>query len=113
MRTSKLLLQAIREGSRNTRLVRIELGHNSAQTEDSCDEASDLEQTLARGDVSVFLRTEDTKDFVLLMNGFAKVPTFLLLPPAAIGISELTLHTGRILVVAILGGWKHRSRQLT
>lgn len=112
MRASELLLQAIRECPGDTRLVRVELGHNSAQTEDSCDEASDLEQTLARGDVGVLLGTEDTEDFVLLVNGFAKVPTLLLIPPAAIGISELTLHTGRVLVVAILKGWKHRNRQL-
>lgn len=102
MCASELLLQAVREGPRDARLVRVELGHNSAQTEDSCDEASDLEQTLARGDMGVLLRTEYTEDFVLLMNGFAKVPTLLLIPPAAIGISELTLYTGRVLVVAIL-----------
>lgn len=52
--------------------------------------------------MGVFLRTEDTKDLVLLMNGFPKVPSLLLVPPASMGISELTLFTGRVLVAAIL-----------
>lgn len=113
MRASKLLLQAIRESPGNARLVGVELGHDSTQTKNGCDEASDLEQALARGDVGVLLRTEDTENIVLLVNGFTKVPSLLLVPPAAIGVSELTLHTGRVLVVAILEEWKRRSRQLT
>lgn len=52
--------------------------------------------------MGVFFRTEDTKDLVLLMNGFPKVPSLLLVPPASMGISELTLFTGRVLVAAIL-----------
>lgn len=52
--------------------------------------------------MGVFLRTENTEDFVFLMNGFPKVPSLLLVPPASIGISELTLFTGRVLVAAIL-----------
>ena len=52
--------------------------------------------------MGVFLRTENTENFVLLMNGFPKVPSLLLVPPASVGISELTLLTGRVLVAAIL-----------
>lgn len=67
-----------------------------------------MEQALARGDVGDFLRTEDTENFVLLMDGFTKIPPFLLVPPATIGVSVLTLHPGRVLVVAILESRKHR-----
>lgn len=56
----------------------------------------------------MFLRTEDTENFVLLMDGFAKISPFLLVPPATIGVSVLTLHPGRVLIVAILESRKHR-----
>ena len=67
-----------------------------------------MKKALARGDVGVFLRTEDTENFVLLMDGFTKIPPFLLVPPATIGVSMLTLHPGRVRVVAILEARKHR-----
>lgn len=93
-------------GSR--RLVGVEGARDSGQTKDGSNETSEMEQALARGDVGDFLRTEDTENFVLLMDGFAKISPFLLVPPATIGVSVLTLHPGRVLVVAILESQEHR-----
>ena len=102
MRTPQLFLQPTRVRLGNRRLVRVEHLRDGGQAQNGSNEASDLEQTLARGDVGVFLRTEDTQNFVLLVNGFAEIPSFLLVPPATIGISVLTLHPGRVLIIAIL-----------
>jgi hypothetical protein len=61
-----------------------------------------VEETLARSDMGVLLRTEDTQDIIVLMDQLAKVPPLLLVPPAFVGVSELALLTGRVRVVAIL-----------
>lgn len=102
MRASKFLLQSIGEGSRDRRLVGVVVAHDSAEAEEGCDKASEMEQCLARGGVGVFLWTENTKNFVFLVNRLTKVPSLLLIPPAAIRVSVLTLHTGRVLVVVVL-----------
>jgi hypothetical protein len=38
------------------------------------------------------------------VDGFAEVTLLLRIPPATVGISELTLHAGRVGVVVVLGG---------
>lgn len=50
----------------------------------------------------VWLRTEDSQDIIVLVDWFAEVSSLLLVPPAAVGVSELTFHRRGVLVVAIL-----------
>lgn len=50
----------------------------------------------------ILLGTEDAEDFILLVNGLAKIPSLLLIPPVAVGVSESTLHTRGILITSVL-----------
>lgn len=102
MRSTELLLQTIRVCLRSTRLVRIVKADNTAEAEEGHNESAELEETFASRDVGILLGTENAQNFVLFVNWFAEVTSLLLIPPVAIGVSEGTLHTGRVLVAAIL-----------
>lgn len=102
--TAQFLFQATRVSLGNARLVRIEEADNAAHAQESHNEAAKVEGTLAGADVGILLGTEDTEDFVLLMDRLAKVALLLLVPPAAVGVSESTLLTGRVSVVVVLPG---------
>lgn len=52
--------------------------------------------------MGILLGTENSQDFVLFVDWFAKVPPLLLIPPAAVRVSECTLHSGRVLVATVL-----------
>lgn len=52
--------------------------------------------------MGVLLGTEDVEDIVVLMKRFAKVPSLLLVPPLAVGISECPLHARGVGIVAVL-----------
>lgn len=52
--------------------------------------------------MGVLFGTEDTENFILLVNRLSEVALFLLIPPATVGVSEGTLDTGRVLVVVVL-----------
>lgn len=99
---SKLLLQTIGIGLGDARLVRVVETDNTAESQKGSNKYSKVEETLAGSDVGILLRAEDTENLVLLVDRFAKVTLLLLVPPTAVGISELALHTGRVLVAAIL-----------
>lgn len=101
-RTTELLLQAIGIGLGNTGLVGVEHADDTAQSEEGYDEGPDLEETFASRDVGILFGTEDTENFVLLVNGLAEVSSLLLVPPIAVGVSEGALNTGRVLVVVVL-----------
>lgn len=101
-RTSQLLLQSIGEGSWNTWLVWVVEAYDTAETQECSDEAAQVEQALARGDMSVLFRTEYTQDIIILVDRLSKVASFLLIPPVTVGVSELTLHTRGIRVNAAL-----------
>lgn len=100
--TTQLLLQSINIGLGDTGLVRVVKADNAAQAQEGRDEHSQVEEAFAGGDVGVLLGTEDTENLIVLVDGLAKVALLLLVPPAAIGVSVLTLHGGRVLVTAIL-----------
>lgn len=100
--TTQLLLQAIDVGLRNTGLVGVVKADNTANAQEGRDEHSQVEEALAGADVGVLLGTEDTENFIVLVDRLAKVALLLLVPPAAVGISVLTLHAGGVLVTAIL-----------
>jgi hypothetical protein len=36
------------------------------------------------------------------VNGLAEVPSLLLIPPVAVGVSESTLHTRGVLITSVL-----------
>lgn len=61
-----------------------------------------MEEASASGNVGVLFGTEDTENFILLVNRLSEVALFLLIPPATVGVSEGTLDTGRVLVVVVL-----------
>src|SRR5699024_3496278 len=84
-RTSQFFLQSVREGSWNTWLVWVVEAYNTAETQESSNEAADVEQALARRDMSVLLRTEDTQNIIVLVDRLSKVAPFLLIPPVAVG----------------------------
>lgn len=63
-----------------------------------------MEEALARGDVGILLGTKDAENFVVFVDGLAEVPLLLLIPPAAVGVSECSLHTGRVAVATVLRG---------
>ena len=100
--TSQLLLQTIDVGLGDTRLVRVVKADNANQAEESSDEASEVEETLAGRDVGILLGTEDTEDFVILVHRLAKVALFLRIPPATVGVSVCPLDCGRVGVVVVL-----------
>lgn len=102
IRTSQLLLQTIRISLGNARLVGVVEADNAAKAQEGSDEHSQMEETFAGGDVGILFRAEDTENLVVLVNWLAKVALLLLIPPAAIWVSELALHLGRVLVAAIL-----------
>lgn len=101
-RASQFLLHSIREGSRDCWPVRIVEFDSSDDAQEARHKDSKVEESLARTGMGVLLRTEDTQDIVVFMDRFSKVPPLLFIPPVAVGISELTLHTGRVGVVTIL-----------
>lgn len=100
--TTQLLFQTINVGLGHTGLVGVVKADNTAQAQEGHNEHSEVEEALAGADVVVLLGTEDTENLVILVDRLAEVTLLLLVPPAAVGISELTLHAGRVLVVAIL-----------
>ena len=102
IRTTQLLLQSISIGLGNTGLVGIIEADNSAQAQESRNENTEVEETLAGGDVGILLRAEDTENFVLFVDGLAEVALLLLVPPTTIGVSERALHTRRVLVAIVL-----------
>jgi hypothetical protein len=99
---SQLLLQTIGIGLGGTGLVGVVHADNTADAKESDNEASEVEEALAGGDVSVLLGTEHTEDFVVLVHRFTEVALLLGVPPATVGISEGSLHTGRVRVVVVL-----------
>jgi hypothetical protein len=102
IRATQLLVQAVWECPGSTRLVGIEKADYTAESEKSYDESTELEQALAGGHMGILLGTENAQNFVLLMDGFAKVSPFLLVPPVAVRVSECTLDAGRVLVATVL-----------
>jgi hypothetical protein len=99
---SELLLQTVGESPRNGRLVRVEEAHSPTEPEECHDESTKLQQTFASSHMGILLRTENSQDFILLVNWLAEIPPLLLVPPVGIGVSELALDSGRVLVAAIL-----------
>lgn len=112
IRTTQLLLQTINIGLGDAGLVGVVKADNTAQAQEGRDEHSQVAEALAGANVGVLLGTEDTENLIVLVDGLAKVALLLLVPPAAVGISVLTLHTGRVLVTAILD-MSVNTRQLT
>lgn len=102
IRTTQLLLQTIAVGLGNAGLVGVVEADNAAHTEESGDEHAEVQEALASTDVGILLRTENTENFVLLVDRLAKVSLLLLIPPAAVRVSESALHAGRVLVTTIL-----------
>ena len=100
--TAQLLLQSTGVGLGNTRLVGVAVAHNTTDTQEGSDEDAEVEEALASTDVGILLGTEDTENFVFLVDRFAKVSLLLLVPPAAVGVSELSLHAGRVAVATVL-----------
>lgn len=56
----------------------------------SAHEASNQDTTPTRLEVRVLLWSEDSEDVVVFVQWFAVVATFLLVPPVAVGVAELT-----------------------
>lgn len=110
--TTQLLLQTVDVGLGDTGLVGVVKADNTAQAQKGRNEHSQVAETLAGADVGVLLRTEDTENLIVLVDGLAEVALLLLVPPAAVGISVLTLHGGRVLVTTILD-MSVNTRQLT
>jgi len=102
IRSTQLLLQTINISLGDAGLVGVVEANNATHAEEGRNEDTEVEETLAGRDVGVLLGTEDTKNFILLVDGLAKVSLLLRIPPAAVGVSESTLHAGRILVATIL-----------
>jgi len=100
--SSELLLQTISIGLRNAGLVRVVEADNAAKAQEGNDKCSQLEEALTGGDVGILLGTEDTENLVLIVDWLAEVSPLLQIPPAAVGISEATLHARRVLIAAIL-----------
>lgn len=100
--TSQLLLQTVRVSPGDAWLVRVVEADNTTEPQEGSNKHSQVEEALARSDVSILLRAEDIENLILFMNRLPKVTFLLLVPPAAVGISELALHAGRVLVAAIL-----------
>jgi len=100
--TSQLLLQTVDVGLRSTGLVRVVQADNTNQAEESDDEASKVEETLAGRYMGILLGTEHSEDFVILVHRLAKVTLLLRIPPAAVGVSVGSLHRGRVGVVVVL-----------
>jgi len=100
--TTQLLLQTIGVGLGNAGLVGVVEADNAAHTQESGDEHAEVEETLASADVGILLRTENTENLVLLVDGLAKVSLLLLIPPAAVRVSESALRARRVLVTTIL-----------
>lgn len=98
----KFLLESIREGARDAGFIRVEEAHGAAKAQEGGDEAAKMEESLARRDVSVLLRTEDAQDIVILVDRLAKVAPLLLVPPFTVGVAECTLDARRVRVVAVL-----------
>lgn len=99
---SQFLLQAIDVGLGNTGLVGVVEADDTNETEERSNEASEVEEALAGGDVGVLLGTEHTEDFVILVHRLAKVALLLRIPPAAVGVSVGALLPGRVGVVVVL-----------
>lgn len=57
---------------------------------------------MAGCEVRVFFGGEHAVNVVVLVDGLAVVASFLLVPPVAIGVTELALQRGRVDVAAIL-----------
>ena len=102
MSSSELLLQTISIGLRSTGLVRVVEADNAAKAQEGNDKGSQVEEALAGGDVGILLGTKDTENLVVIVDRLAEVSLLLRIPPAAVGISERSLHAGRVLVAAIL-----------
>lgn len=100
--TSQLLLQTVDVSLGDTRLVRVVEADNTTEPQEGSNKHSQVEEALARSDVGILFGAENAEDLVLFVNRLAKVTLLLLIPPAAVGISELALHAGRVLVAAIL-----------
>ena len=100
--TAQLLLQSTGVGLGNTRLVGVAVAHNATDTQEGSDEDAEVEEALASTDVGILLGGEDTENFVLLVNRLAKVSLLLLVPPSAVGVSELSLHARRVAVATVL-----------
>lgn len=107
--STELLLQAVGESPRCAGLVRAKVvGDGGEATEDS-PEAAKQDPAPVSLEVGVFFRGEDGKDVVVLVEGFAVVAAFLLVPPVAVGVAELTLDSRRVDIAAVhvrvLGGF--------
>lgn len=102
IRTAQLLLQTTLIGFRGTRPVGIVETHNSTERQEGRNKYTEVEETLAGGDVGVLLRAEHSQEFVLLVDRLPEVPPLLRIPPSAVWISELALHSRGVLVAAIL-----------
>ena len=103
-RTSQLFLHPVWKSPRSSGLVWVGEAHKTAETQEGCYKATQVEESLAGSDVGVLLRTEDAQNIVILVDRLAKVPPLLLVPPLMGRVSELALLTGRVRVLAILWG---------
>ena len=51
----------------------------------------------------MLFRTEHAEDIIIFMDGLAKIPPFLLVPPVAIRVPKLPILSRRVDVAAVLG----------
>lgn len=100
--TSQLLLQAVNVSPGGAWPVRIVEADKTAESQEGSNKHSQMQEALARRDVGILFRAEDTEDLIIFVDRLAKVTPLLLIPPATVGVSELALHTRRVLVAAIL-----------
>lgn len=100
--TAQFLLQAIDESPRCAGLVGAEIVGDATETTESSPEGAEEDPAPVGLEVSVFLRGEDGKDVVVLVDGLAVVAAFLLVPPVAVRVAELALDGRGVDVAAVL-----------
>lgn len=76
--------------------------NDSHKTEDSGDEAADLEDSDAWSGVGVLEWGEHSQNIVVFMKWLAVVTTLLLVPPVGVWIAELALNSRWVDIAAVL-----------
>jgi len=101
-RPAELGFESIWKCPGDTNLIGIEEASYASQTEHTDDKCSEQHSTPSRREVGVLFRSEDSKNIVIFVDWFAVVTSLLLVPPVAVGVTELSLDGGRVDVPAIL-----------
>jgi hypothetical protein len=52
--------------------------------------------------MGILFRAKNTQDIVILVHWLSEITSLLLIPPFTGRVSELTFHSGRVRIVAIL-----------